>query len=150
VEVGRAQEGLGHHREALDELRRAVEAGSRALGAEHVAVVAARAELARVHQAERAWGPALVEIEQVLAIRRKTLGDRHPLVGTALVRLAEIRRGDGHLDQARAAAREALAILVPTDDPDAYARAQLVLSEAAAGTADEPVVVAEPATPSSG
>jgi serine/threonine protein kinase len=150
VEVGRAQEGLGHHRDALAELRRAVEDGSRALGAEHVAVVAARAELARVHQAEHAWGPALVEIEQVLAIRRKTLGERHALVGVALVRLAEIRRGEGHRDQARTAARQALAILGPTDDPDAHARAQLVLAEVDAREPDEAVVVVEPATQSSG
>jgi hypothetical protein len=133
----------------LAELRRAVEDGSRALGAGHVAVVAARAELARVHQAERAWGPALVEIEQVLAIRRKTLGERHPLVGDALVRLAEIRRGEDQRELARAAARQALAILVPTDDPDAYARAQLVLAEVVPREAEEPILV-DDSTPPSG
>ena len=82
-----------------------------------------------VHLAQHAWGAALVEIEQVLAIRRKTLGERHPQVGVALVRLAEVRRGEGRRELARSAAESALSILAQTDDPEAFARARLVLAE---------------------
>jgi len=137
IEVGRAQAGLGHPREAQSELRRAVELGTRALGGEHVDVVAARDELARVHQLERAWGPAIVEIEQVLAIRRKTLGERSPQVAVALVRLAELRRGEGRRDLARSTAQQALQWLAPADDPDAFVRAQLLLAELAWHDGDE-------------
>ncbi|MBC8070217.1 MAG: hypothetical protein IAG13_17935, partial [Deltaproteobacteria bacterium] len=76
-----------------------------------------------------AYERAAHELQAALTARVRSLGDRHPAVGTTWLWIARTRRDQRKPAAAREAASAALAIIDPQRDPDAWAQARLVLAD---------------------
>src|SRR5262249_55212455 len=110
--LGNTYIGLGRLDEAEREIRAALKTRIALLGHEHIDVAESLAALADLYQARADYDAAVKANGEALDIRRKLLGDQHPLIAKSLFDRAVMLRakGNGDFDAAERASSEALAI----------------------------------------